>query len=62
MEFVKQLPGFKSEARATAQPLSIIFLAGAYSSFKQKAVAGRSVLMTPASAIWRMPSSEAFSR
>ena len=59
---VKQLPGFRSEARATEQPESIIFLAGAKGSFKQKAVAGSSVLMTPASAIWWIPSSEAFKR
>ena len=51
MEFEKQLPGFKSEASATAQPSSIIFLAGAYSSFKPNAVNGRMVLMTPASLI-----------
>src|SRR6056297_3805604 len=51
IEFVKLLPGFKSVANATAQPLSIIFLPSAYSSFKQNAVPGRSVDITPFSAI-----------
>ena len=54
--------GLKSLPRATATPLSIIFLAGGGVSLKKKAVVGRRVAIVPASAMAVMPASETASR
>ncbi len=56
-------PGFKSVARDTATPRSIISLAGGYLRIDRKKLApGNKTAVTPVSAIFRIPSELAKSK